>query len=634
MSRRSPPGLPEVSGTQSAGWLPAVTRLSLAAGLIALLAVAVTALGRPGFLPDEEITFAVVDGLAQRGAPVLPSGLSYLRGVGYSYAARLAAVVSGGELPAYRAVSLLCTLLSIVLVYRIGHVLRSPSAGMLAAALFVWHPLTWQLASVARFYAAFQTVALVAILLTIKARDDGRAAVPAIAAIALARLFHEQAALLVLWPLACLLLARGADERRRLAVTLAGSVTAVLLMDAAIRLAEMRAVQAWAGEIGRSMFVGLGIPVPGPTLAMTLVSPWNLAGVASVLAATAFVLWRATRAPVLVVAALAAGASVFHVGAMLAIGLVGIAIRPAQARRVLLATGGLLLASLMVWAAVTVAVSDAAPRLALPFQLALHSAGYPWEAARYLLASAGLLSMAAVAAAAVVANTDWPRPHALVVFAVLVVLALGGSAIEFQDRYFVLVAPLTCLVIAMGLDLVAAAWPGSGRRAVALCLVLLIVGPRLLAFVRDGVPRRDPAGAAAFTPELAAWLRDAVAPGRLVVCNDELACSLALGRVDIWFVPTPSIVEQYAVTGTNGMRGVYAGARVAASEADLGELTRCAPAGVAVVVLDTGKFDYLEARRVADLYVPLPGARTSRLGDRHLVVNAPGRADCHMGGER
>src|SRR5581483_7113175 len=88
-----------------------VSRAQLSAVIIAIaILVAATAgtVTRAGFSPDEEITAAAVRGISATGLTPLPSGLLYLRGVPYSYAAWLAGAALGQTLAAYRWASVLC----------------------------------------------------------------------------------------------------------------------------------------------------------------------------------------------------------------------------------------------------------------------------------------------------------------------------------------------------------------------------------------------------------------------------------------------------------------------------------------------------------------------------------------------
>jgi len=65
-------------------------RVPLIAALLLLCGLASLVIARPGYSPDEEITAVLSRAIGARGAPVLPSGILYHRGVPYLYLAWLA----------------------------------------------------------------------------------------------------------------------------------------------------------------------------------------------------------------------------------------------------------------------------------------------------------------------------------------------------------------------------------------------------------------------------------------------------------------------------------------------------------------------------------------------------------------
>ena len=134
---------------------PRARRWLVIAGAAAVVALGVPLLFRPGYSPDEEFTVFAVRGIRAHGLPLLPSGLLYDRGLLYSYAAWLAATVTGLELPAFRGLSLLCGAGVLGLGYALVGGAVSPAAGA-AAAVFVAGSLPfWAAATTGRFYAPF-----------------------------------------------------------------------------------------------------------------------------------------------------------------------------------------------------------------------------------------------------------------------------------------------------------------------------------------------------------------------------------------------------------------------------------------------------------------------------------------------
>ncbi len=124
-----------------------------------MLAVAVVAIGslqlsRSGYSVDEEFTVFAVRGIQASGLPILPSGLLYDRGLAYSYASWLAGFITGSELPAYRAISLACAAIAILLVC--GLIRRLGDRPAVGAALLVMSAVPfWATATSGRFYAPF-----------------------------------------------------------------------------------------------------------------------------------------------------------------------------------------------------------------------------------------------------------------------------------------------------------------------------------------------------------------------------------------------------------------------------------------------------------------------------------------------
>ena len=106
-----------------------------AAALAAVVLVAgCFSLARPGYSVDEEFTVFAVRGIQQHGLPLLPSGLLYDRGIAYSYASWLAGAVTGAELPAFRAVSVLSGALCVLLTFFLVRRIAGDMAGVIASA--------------------------------------------------------------------------------------------------------------------------------------------------------------------------------------------------------------------------------------------------------------------------------------------------------------------------------------------------------------------------------------------------------------------------------------------------------------------------------------------------------------------
>ena len=183
-------------------------RASLVPLVAGVLAVGAGALGRPGYTPDEEYTLFAVRGIAAHGLPLLPSGLLYDRGLLYSYASWLAGALTGLDLPAFRALSLLCAATTLAVIH---HALRrhvSAAAAAVATAMAAAALPFWAAATSGRFYAPFLLTWATALAVLARGLDGrqpppGRWWLPTLAALAFAsRLTHELAFLLLALPVA------------------------------------------------------------------------------------------------------------------------------------------------------------------------------------------------------------------------------------------------------------------------------------------------------------------------------------------------------------------------------------------------------------------------------------------------
>lgn len=119
---------------------------------------------RPGYSPDEEFTVMAVRGIAEHGLPILPSGLLYDRGILYSYASWLAHAITGSELPAYRALSLISAAIALWLVVKLVTRIQNQLTGIIAAGLVATSIPFWATATSGRFYAPFLALYLASLI--------------------------------------------------------------------------------------------------------------------------------------------------------------------------------------------------------------------------------------------------------------------------------------------------------------------------------------------------------------------------------------------------------------------------------------------------------------------------------------
>lgn len=166
-----------------------------------------------------------VRGIAEHGLPILPSGLLYDRGILYSYVSWIAHAITGSELPAYRAISFICAIVALWLVFKLVARLQSATGGLIAAALVGTSIPFWATATSARFYAPFFALHLASLL---SVRNAWLVLVFAF----LARLTHELAFTLAVIPAVCWIVDRENRQQwlRSMIAIVAGLVLGQLLL--------------------------------------------------------------------------------------------------------------------------------------------------------------------------------------------------------------------------------------------------------------------------------------------------------------------------------------------------------------------------------------------------------------------
>jgi hypothetical protein len=160
---------------------------------------------------DEYSTLMAVQGILAHGVPLLPSDFFYGHDPLYSYVATGASLLSTDSLHAVRLLSLLASVATIALSYRIGRRLFSPLAGLLAAAFLALSPEGILWGARARAYALEQFLALAAFWLFYQGVDQERPGWRRLGLLALvAAVFtHPEAALLLAGLALAVLVLRG-----------------------------------------------------------------------------------------------------------------------------------------------------------------------------------------------------------------------------------------------------------------------------------------------------------------------------------------------------------------------------------------------------------------------------------------
>lgn len=492
-------------------------------------------LSRAGYSVDEEFTVFAVRGIRAHGLPLLPSGLLYDRGFVYSYAGWIAGLASGSELPAYRALSLLSALASVLLTFAIVRRLTTDRAALLAATLVSISMPFWATATTGRFYAPFLATYLLGIFVLneVHAGAATRSNLLWLVAIAaVGRWLHELQFTIVGIPFLCAVFGHRAVRGKWLAATAAVTFG---LVAAQATLFALHAMEPASGEtMVRRFFIWQVLnlfEVPGDRqygLALTLmVVGWVLAP---------------KRAAVIGVAALCVTAMV-------------LAFSLARASNI----GPLNLAAL------TSVLSD--------------GARYPLDMFRHLLANYPVttaLSLSALVARLAGAGGEWwPRERAAHLLWLFWVLWFGAIDSGITTNYLLLPVTLMLVAIAIDLDAIARCWlppVTTASRRVALVVIALIAIAIGLDQWRGAGPLVARLEAARPTIDIAGMdeIRAGIQPTDRIACTDELACLLLVGRIDRWLALDDFVRERFLVKLPNGTTaGVYTGAPAVFRPGDL-----------------------------------------------------------------
>jgi hypothetical protein len=483
---------------------------------VALFAAAVIAGGslqltRSGYSVDEEFTVFAVRGISAHGLPILPSGLLYDRGIAYSYAAWLAGAVTGSELPAFRAVSVLsaavCVLLTFFLVRRIA----SEATAVLASLFIAVSVPFWATATTARFYAPF----LGAYLLTLYFLTHRHWWIGLIAAATLARLTHELAFTLAIIPVVCWLLDR--DGRRR----------------------WVYATASVMGGLAIGQLVLFACHFAAPTSGDTMVRR--------------FFLWQVLN--------LFERPGDRQFGIPIVVMVIGWLVAPKRAW--LNSVVALSIAAAIFAFSLAQATNVAPLSVDLVKRVAIEGSRYPldmfWHIARQ---TPQLLAVLLGALLYRMARTEWaPRHRAAHALWIGWILWFGVIESGMTTNYLLL--PVTFMLIAIAVDLgsigdeedepspEAAKWRGM----IAIVKVVLVAG------ALTGLQFRD---FDTFRPTIRAEgideIRSGLQPNDRVACTDELGCLMLVGRIDRWLALDDFVRERFLVRRGDGpLSGVYTG---------------------------------------------------------------------------
>jgi len=519
-----------------------------------LLVAGAFQLTRAGYSVDEEFTVFAVRGIQAEGLPILPSQLLYDRGLAYSYASWVAGAVSNSELPAYRALSLLSALASVLLVLTMVRRLATHRAALLAAALVAISLPFWATATTGRFYAPFLALYLSVLLaLSTSPRSHagtsgtlgtlgtpGTPATPAtpatLATLALAsalcRLTHELAFTLVGVPFLCAWFGPRQQRRQWLAAAVAVGVG---LLAAQATLFALHALEPSRGEtMLRRFFL------------------WQVLNLFEVPASRQY-------------------------GVVLAAMVVAWLIVPARAA---LAAVIALSGTAMVIAFSIVRASNFGPlNVAAIVTVLSDGAMYPLDMFRHIAGAnpvAATLVLMGLAARLAGLGGEW-RAHERAAHLLWMFWVLWFGAIDSGITSNYLLLPVTLMLVAIAIDvdaIVSHSLPPvspTSRRFAAAVVVLTVVGLgvdqwRGTGSIADRLEVARPTINIAGIDEVRAGL----VPNDRIACTDELACLLLVGRIDRWLALDDFVRERFLVKlGDGAMAGVYTGAPAVFRPGDL-----------------------------------------------------------------
>ncbi|MEZ5291418.1 MAG: glycosyltransferase family 39 protein [Vicinamibacterales bacterium] len=558
-------------GTGQAGgrWGLAIAALGLVAAV-----VIVPDLGRAGYSPDEEFTTFAVQGIARDGMPLLPSGLLYDRGIGYSYAAWLATLAMGEGLAGPRAVSAIAAALALALIFRELRPFAGAPAAAVAALLAGGSLPFWVSATTARFYAPF-LLAHVAFLAIVAARVTSWSGLACVAfAAACARWTHELAFLLAAVPVIAALLDRPVHRRAWLLAT-AAALAGLAVGQAAIFAVHALAPPSNGDVMVRRFFLWQVLNLfERPPLDLPRLMPAAAAAGIATVAGLSLLRWRGDRwsAAAMLVAGTAAGLGQLGLGPIAALAVLVLA--PPRVGRIVAATALAVLAASLAFWTIVLAGAGFPPGAALA-RLAASAFVYPLDMFTHLATRSPWLASAAIAALVCRARGlggDWTsRERALHALWLGWVLWFGVIESGITVRYLLFPVVFMSMAIAVDLGAIARAWPGrlaavaaAGALACAAIIVESWRGP-------VGGEARAAAARPTFDPAAVAGV---IGPGDLVASDDELGGVLVAGRLDAWLVLDDFFRERFVVMRGGEPTGTYTGVPAESSLTPLFEHAR------------------------------------------------------------
>ncbi len=502
-----------------------LAKVAVAIAAAAVLLAGSLALTRPGYSVDEEFTVFAVRGIQQHGLPLLPSGLLYDRGLAYSYASWLAGAVTGSELPAFRAVSVLSAALCVLLTFFLVRRVAGDSAATVASLLVTVSVPFWATATSARFYAPF----LGAYLLALYLLTHRHWWIALVAAAALARLLHELAFTLAIIPAVCWLLAKG-DRRNWLVMS--ASVVAGLV-------------------IGQLLLFGFHYSAPssGDTMVRRFFL-WQIVNLFERPGDRQFMI------PIVVM-------------------VLGWIVAPRWAW--INSVVALSIAAMILAFSIAQATNAAPLSIALVTSVLVEGSRYPldmfWHLARTTPFTT-VLALTMLTLRVVGAGGPW-RAGERAAHGLWAGGVLWCGAIESGITTNYLLLPISFMLIAVAIDLIAInvapgaparRFFGDRSRAAWAGVIALMVLTAYDQWRSGSLDSARPTIAEAGTEEV----RSGLQPNDRIACTDELGCLMLMGRIDRWLALDDFVRERFLVRRGDGpASGVYTGVPAAIRPGDL-----------------------------------------------------------------
>jgi len=463
-------------------------------------------LTRPGYSVDEEFTVFAVRGIEAHGLPLLPSRLLYDRGISYSYAAWLAKLLTGTELPAFRVISLVCAALAVYLAFVLVRRIAGDLSGLAAAALLATSMPFWATATSGRFYAPFLLIYL-AFLICLTHRSYW---MPIFALGVAARLTHELGFTLAAIPLACVVV--GSGQRRHW-----------------LKMTALTVIGLLAGQL-----VLFALHYAAPSSGDTMVRRFFLWQVLNLLERPGD---RQFMIPIVAI-------------------VIGWLAAPGRSRWntvVALSIAAMILAYSIARASNTAPLSWPLVRSVL-----VEGSRYPLDMFWHLVRLTPITTATAMLFIAYRSRREWPPMHRAA-HALWIGWVLWFGIIESGITTNYLLLPVSLILMAIALDVTSLGVP-----RIALAAILLLVGVEQWRAMPLEAAR--PTIVAGGIAEIRADLQ----PTDRVVCTDELGCLMLVGRIDRWLALDEYVRERFLVSRGDGpLTGVYTGVPAVFRPADL-----------------------------------------------------------------